>query len=560
MSYPDVNRKAWLAIALVLSCIVMVPNVFNDWVNWDDEAFVLNNPLVRELSVGLVSEVFSTIDSNGGYTPMVLLSWSLDYSIADYNAHVFHATNVFLHVVNVAVVFWFILLLSNRVGIAAFTAILFGIHPVQLEPVAWVTSRKDLLYALFYLAGLVAYLKYLNKSARDWRFLLGCFILFLGSLFSKGMAVSFPIVLIVIDIVKQRRGLVKLAMEKIPFFALSIVFGLVAMAGQNKAGAVDDIQNISFIKSFFVACYGLVTYLVKALIPIHLSPYHPYPFSPLEEMPWYLYAAVIPAFAFVLGALYLLSKQRLMAFGAFFFLCTIGMVLQFFPVGVAIVAERFSYVANIGLFFMIAMAADQLVERTDIDKRHLFYTISIYMGVLGTVTFNRASIWENSETLWTEVIRKYPSDFLAYNNRAGYYAGIGKYQLAIADFSFALELQPKAVQVYKDRGFLFLEIGNFSNAFSDFNKVVSINPYDSYAYANRGLALLNMKRYEEALKDFNLSLNLDDNNPIVYFNRGLANGLRGDYGQAVADFDHCLSIDSNYEPALEWKVKWQNEL
>jgi len=535
----------------------MAPNIANEWLNWDDQAFVLNNPSVTELSGNLIKDVFSSIDANGGYTPLVLLSWSLDYTVAGYDSHVFHATNVLLHVANVGLVFMFILMFSERLEIAVITALLFGIHPTQVEPVAWVTARKDLLYAFFYIGGLIAYLKYLQSNSRDWKLLVLTWILFLSSLFSKGMAVSFSLVLVVIDIVNKREDYGRLILEKLPFFVLSILFGLVAVAGQGQAGAVDDVENISFFKSFFVACYGLVVYVFKSFLPIHLSPLHPYPFAPNEDLSWYILASIVPALIIVIGSLIAFKRRSQIAFGLLFFLCTIALMLQFFPVGVAIVAERFTYVASIGIFYLIAFGANHFADQSGFDRRHFIIVVSVYLGILALITLDRTSVWKNSETLWTDVIRKYPSNFLAYNNRAGHFASIGEHQLALDDFGAALELQPNAYQVYKDRGFLYLQTGNFNAAYDDLATVVAITPNNPDAYSNRGLALLNMKRYSEAISDFDKSIQLEQNNPLAYFNRGLAFGFSGNKLQAINDLDRCLSIDSGYKPALEWKSRFQ---
>lgn len=558
LSLPS-DRRICLAITIVVSLIVMAPNVFNDWVNWDDQAFVLDNPSVRELSFDLVKEVFTSFDQNGGYTPLVLLSWSLDYSLAENDSSIFHATNVLIHLINVGLVFWLIWLVSSKLEVAVLTAVLFGIHPTQVEPVAWITSRKDLLYVFFYLGGLISYLKYLKKDQKELRFVLLCFFFFVGSLFSKGMAVSFPLLLMVIDLLKDRLFQMKSVLEKLPFLAMSVVFGVMSVAGQKQVGAVDDIQNISFFKTFFVACYGLTVYVFKALIPIHLSAYHPYPFSPSEEMPWFIYAAVVSALLFVAVALVAIKKKPFVAFGLLFFLGGIAMVLQLFPVGVAIIAERFTYLANIGLFFVIALVGIHALERLNLQRNHLYRIAAIYLGLLGLVTMNRIGVWKNSETLWTDVIRKYPSDFLAYNNRAGHYASIGENDLAIQDFSVALEFHPKAVQVFKDRGFLYLRAGNFAEALFDFNQVVSLTPADADAYTNRGLALLNLKSYDDAIADFDMSIELDNENPLAFFNRGLTYGFMGNHVRAIADLEECLLIDSNQELAKHWMSKFRKE-
>ncbi len=550
------NRPFWLAFSLAVSFIVMAPNINNDWVNWDDEAFVQNNPLVTDLSIEQVKEVFTSIDNNdnGGYIPLVILSWSIDYTISGHNSNVFHTTNVLLHLANVWLVFAFIYLLTGRIDISVITAILFGIHPTQLEPVAWVSARKDLLYGLFYLAGLITYIKYIrqDRARTKWLFLL-CLLFFVGSILSKAMAVTFPITLIIIDFFEKRKDYLSALLEKLPFLILSVVFGLLAMTGQKQAGAVDDIQNISFVESFFVGCYGLVVYVFKAICPIHLSSYHPYPYAPLQDLPWYLYASSIGAALFVITAFVALRMNRKLAFGMLFFLCSIVLVLQFFPVGIAIVAERYTYLANIGLFFLVASGIVAIATHFKAKRNMVYAAVAVYLTILGTITFKRTDVWENSETLWSDVIKKYPNDFLAYNNRARHYASIGQDDLALQDYSSALQFHQASFQTYTDRGFIYLNRGDFENALSDFSSVISIQKNNADAYTNRGLVLLNMKRYEAAVIDFDRSIELNAENPIAYFNRGLAFGFAGNQNQAISDLTQCLYFDSNYAPAYYWR-------
>lgn len=581
------NKRSALLVAILAAALILTPTINNDWVNWDDESFVINNRLVTEISFENVKEVFSGIDDNGGYTPLVLLSWSLNYSIDEFNASVFHTTNVLIHLINVWLVFVFIFSLTGKKDLSFFTAILFGIHPTQLEAVAWVTARKDLLYGMFYLAGLLSYIKYLKyDSYKKKRWLILCLLLFLASLLSKGMAVTFPIALMLIDYYKTRTDYVKVGLEKVPFLALSILFGVIASVGQNEVGAVDDLENISFIQSFFVACYSLVLYVLKAGVPFHLSAYHPYPFMPGEAIPWYVYGAAVPATAFIGLSLFMLKRNKNIAFGMLFFLCSIVLVLQFFPVGIAIVAERFSYVASIGLFFVIGYGLNQLLNLDQFKRKYVYGLFSVYLLVLGSITFNRTSVWYDSESLWTDVIRKYPTDFLGYNNRAMHYANLGKDDLAILDYSSAVSYHGYSLQSYYDRGLLYLKQGDFANALSDFDIVVSLDGTNLNGYLNRGLIYMNMGEFERAERDFARCIKIEPKSPLAYFNRGLlysrirqndlalkdlsravqiesknfqfrlffarALALAGNWQEAINEFEACIAIDpQNAEPHFE---------
>ena len=540
------EKRFWLIACVVITFIVVAPNINNDWVNWDDEKFVLNNELVDNISFENTKKIFLTLENNGGYTPIVVLSWSLDYSINGFNPHVFHATNVILHLVNVALVFLLIFLLFNRLELAVIVALLFGVHPMQLEAVAWITSRKDLLYGMFYLAGLITYLKFLKAEPDKRRkvYIL-CLLFFLGSLLSKGMAVTFPISLLILDFVNKRKDVRKMLQEKTPFFILSILIGLVAVAGQQKGGAVDEMQNISFLESFFVACYGLTVYVIKALVPYQLSSYHPYPYAPGQAIPAYIYSAVVPALAILVAVYYALKKNRSIAFGVLFFLTSIVLMLQFFPVGLAIVSERFSYIAYIGLFFLMAYGALKIADRFQLKHKTVYLFFGIYLIILASATYQRSDVWENSETLWSDVIKKYPDDFLSYCNRASYYVSNGEADKAIADFSSALTLNGQAFRTYNDRGNLYLQQGDFENAMIDFEKAVSLNPEFADAHINKGLVLMNVNQYDAAKANFDLAIKLESANPLAYYNRALLYLKINQPENALTDYSKAISLDEN---------------
>lgn len=534
-----------MLFALLVTATVMAPTLTNGWVNWDDEAFVLNNPVVTTLSLENTKEVFTRIDDNGGYTPLVLLSWSANYTVGGFDASAFHSTNLLLHLINVGLVFFLLFWLTGRKEVSVITAILFGIHPTQLEPVAWITARKDLLYGMFYLAGLLAYLKYVDEKTRMSKtWFAATLILFVCSLLSKGMAVTFPIILFLIDYFKGRKNVLKCGLEKVPFLMLSVAFGVIASVGQTEVGAVDDAQNISFFQSFFVACYSLTTYVFKAVIPVNLSAYHPYPFTPSQSIPWFVYAAVVPTGVVVSGTLLSLWKNRNIAFGLMFFLVSVALVLQFFPVGIAIVAERFTYLANIGLFFLLALGTTSLASRFTENKKYVYAGAASYILALSILTFGRTGVWQDSETLWSDVIEKYPTDFLAYNNRASYYSSLNQTDLAIRDYSSALLFHQSSVQSYHDRGILYLRTGDFSNALSDFSSVVSLDSKSGLGFLNRGLVFMNLNRMEEAYNDFSRCIELVPNWPLAHFNRGLLFSQVERFDAALED----LSIAIEQEP------------
>lgn len=543
------TNKFWATLCLAVTFIVMAPNMDNDWVNWDDDSFVIENPLVNQVSIDNIKETFSSIDENGGYTPLTTLSWSIDFSIDGYNPHTFHTTNVIIHLINVLLVFIFVRMLTGKRTMAVIVALMFGIHPMSLEAVAWVTSRKDLLYGMFYLAGLIAYLKFLDPESKSKRKLyLLCLLFFSGSLLSKGMAVTFPVTLLVIDYFKNRENIGSLIKEKTPFFAFSILFGVIAIIGQKAAGAVGDIPDVSFIESFFVACYGLVVYTFNAIAPVHLSSFHPYPYELGEALPWYLYASIIPVIIFIIIGIKAIKKNRALGFGILFFIVSIVLMLQFFPVGSAIVSERFSYVAYIGLFFVIALGISKLIENYSSNKEIIYGIFSIYLVALAVATHQRSDVWENGETLWTDVIEKYPNDSYAYFSRAEYYSANDQQRLALNDLNSGLKLNPNSFKALNNRGLILMNRGANDLALNDFKKALSMDPKFSLALINKGVILLNQGEYELALKDFNQAQKLDASNPLIYYNRALVYDKLKKHDEAIADFTKSIKTDeSNYK-------------
>ena len=164
------NNRICLTFVLLATFIVLLPNLDNGWVNWDDHKYVLENPLIRSLAVENIAAIFTQREFMGNYHPLTLLSLAVDFSLFGLDARGYHATNLLLHLANTALVFWLFTLLGLRSAAAALVALLFGVHPMHLESVAWISARKDVLYGLFFLSGLIAYLNFLLRAESRSKF------------------------------------------------------------------------------------------------------------------------------------------------------------------------------------------------------------------------------------------------------------------------------------------------------------------------------------------------------------------------------------------------------
>ncbi len=536
------NKYFWLFASVIISLATMWPTLNNQWVNWDDDDYVLNNTLVHEVSGATIGTMFTTPQVMGAYTPLVLLSWALDYSISGANAQVFHTTNLLYHLLNVALVYWLIFLLFGRISVATIAALLFGLHPMHLEAVAWISARKDLLYTLFYLLSLLAYVYYTKQERRRGKHYLLCLLFFVLALLSKGVAVTLPVVLLLVDYLQHRKGWRKVLLEKVPMFALSIGFGLLAIYAQQEGEAMKTMAEHSFGENLLVGFYGTMLYLIKALIPYQLSAFHPYPFAAGAPLPWFIYAAIVPVLA-LLYLTYRFRKHRIVAFGVLFFLITIAPVLQVLSFGSSVIADRFTYLPYLGLFVLIAMAFAYCFK----SKYHVVAKIVLvaYLAVLGGFTYTHSSVWKNGEQLWNNTIAQYPNDFFGYVKRGLYYAANGKPEQAMQDYSKSIELNPNYDMAHVNLGLFYMEQRNFASALLHFDKAIALSGY-SGAHANRGLIYLNMSKETEALNDFNAAIEGGYNDASVYYNRGLLYKMKGQRNEALADFNQAIALGMHH--------------
>ena len=452
----SLTPKKGLAIALGITLLATSPTLFNGWVNWDDDFYVLTNPLVRDVSWEQIKNIFSTLQVQGNYHPITVVSLAIDYALAGTDPFIYHLTNLVLHLCNVGLVFGFIYLLTGRLYMAIIASLLFGIHPMHVESVAWISQRKDVLYTSFFMLGLILYLFYLTKNSHPYRWLGLCLASFVLSLLSKGMAVTFPLILVLIDYVYQRTDYQKVILEKIPFLVLSLVFGIITIKAQQASKAVIDTEAISWIDSVLVACYGLTLYPLKALIPFRLSVLHPYPMEHYEPLPGYFY--VFAGIAMLLLGLswWGIRKHRLIAFGIAFFILSILPVLQLLPVGVSIIAERYTYVSYMGLFMLMGLGVEGLIMgRWKLSKNRrtgLLGLTGVFLVTMMGITLNRIQVWKNGETLWSDVIQKYPDHYFGYACRGLYWTENGQPQKALEDFNQTLQRNPRFADGYINRG------------------------------------------------------------------------------------------------------------
>jgi tetratricopeptide (TPR) repeat protein len=475
---------------------------------------------------------------------MILLTWLIDYQIDGLNPKVFHAINIVWHIATSILVFFFFQRFTGSKWISLILSMLFAVHPMHVETVAWVTGRKDLVYSFFFLSSLVTYDKYLTSKNSLWYWIT--LVIFTISVLAKAVAVVVPIILLVMDfLIYKRKVFWKPLFEKAPMFFISLAIGLLAIYGQQETGAVQEVSDFSFLVTPFIACYGLIFYFVRFFVPFGMSAYHPYPFMNNEDAPMEVYLSAFPVLAVVILAIIFFRKNGTVMFGLlFFFLCHLP-TLQLVPIGSCIVAERYTYLSYIGLSLAVALPVSSwLKQRTKSFQQSTILFLVVYMLSLSAIANTQVKTWNNSKTLWHNAEKLYPNDFVVCDNLGLLYSYENKLDTALSYFNKEIAANPYADNAFNNRGHLLMQLNAYQQALPDFNRAIELNPDYALAWMNRGVTLLNLGQFQSAITNLETAVKHDSSSALTVFNLGLAYELNGQIEKSMKTYDLALKMDS----------------
>lgn len=546
-----------LALAVTFLCFTTA--IKNEFVNWDDDRNFLENPHIKDLNKKNFWDNTKKIFTSGvigNYNPLTIWTFAIEKQAFGFEKpHYWHLTNVLLHLICVFLVFRIALMLGVGWMGALFASLLFGIHPMRTESVAWVTERKDVLYGMFFLAALLQYIKYkLDQKSIRWVWMT---LLFVLSLFSKIQAVSLPLAMMATDYLMDHKWEWKSLLNKIPFLALSLIFGIIGIVTLKEFGSlstVEDTTQFNLFQRLFVGSFSFVIYLIKLLVPFRMSPLYPYP----NHFPVYFYPTMLIA-PLVIYALYKshLTGKKMVFFSLVFFIVNIVFLLQILGAGQGYLADRFTYIAYTGFFIAAGYYLNTYIEDNPNSKNAVLGIAGILIVVYGMVTFQQNKIWQNSATLWTHVLKYYKETTLPYGNRANYYRDKKMYKEAIADYNATIALKDNQPQAYNSRARLYFDaaVGRDSLmlALNDYNKAIQYDPKDGEFRVNRGATFARLGNLEKAIEDFNEGLKLKPDHAVGYMNRSIMYQALQKYDLALADIDSYLKL-SPYNPDL-WYEK-----
>lgn len=506
-------------------------------INYDDDVLIFKSLFVTNFSWSILPELFSNF-IEGLYHPLTTLTWAADWKLGGGDATIFHITNLIFHLLNSLLVFQLIKHIGKHTQVAVICALLFAVSPVAVENVAWLSSRKDLAYAFFYLSGLVFYTSINLNNFLKYSLSVLVFIL---ALLSKSAAVTFPIALILIDFYQGKSFTLKTQWSKIPLILLSVVFGIVNIRAQQSIDFIQDMAEYSILERICMVSYSILFYPIKSLLPFELSAKYFYPISGELSVIYYLAPLVLIGAA--TGIIKYGVKHRLTLFSAAFYILHIALIIKIIPTGNDLVNERYAYIANIALFFLLSHS----FIATEKVRNSVFYSgITLVILSFTIIAKSRAEVWKDSTSLWTDVIKKYPNRGIPYNERGQAYYLTDNFDAAFMDVNKAIELNQTLDLAYTNRGNIYLKRNKAPEAISDFTKALELKGADPLIFSNRGTAYMTLDSLDLALSDFTKSLELDSSMAETYNSRAILKAKQKDYKGAITDFTKALQLNPNY--------------
>jgi len=559
----------WGVALVVMAAFAPVWNC--EFVNWDDNENFVSNVQYRGLSLAHLHWMFTTFQG-GHYQPLSWLTLGIDYMLWGMQPRGYHVTNLVLHTANALLVYALALtLLPRTAGLirrpwqfaatqrgadhekdasrrlaAAFAALFFGIHPLRVESVAWVTERRDVLSGFFILLTVLTYVRMVDvRPSGPWhRWLvlsLTCFVL---SLLSKAWGMTLPFVLLALDAyplqrcAAQRENLRHILLEKLPFLALACGTMVLAAFTVQAGGEVRTLAEHGLMARAAQAAYGIMFYLWKTILPLNLSPLYALrpDFNPIASL--YLLCAL--AVVGITVTLIRLRRRWPWALSAWIcYVVIVSPVLGLLQSGPQLVADRYTYLACLPWALLAGAAVYWLLE----DRRRTGAGVVVaVLLTLAALTFQQVRVWTNGFTLWDHALRVDPSNYVAGVNRGWLQMHRGDLDGAQAYYDAALRSNPRFADAYRNRGFVRQMRGDLQGAIADYTTSFEFDPRHAITYFNRGLARQALGDADGAIADYSVAVRTRAPNPQAYSNRAQLRRARGDLIGAREDFEKALQV------------------
>ncbi|MBN2019240.1 MAG: tetratricopeptide repeat protein [Sedimentisphaerales bacterium] len=518
----------------------------HQFVSFDDDQYIYNN---NHIKTGLTWDniVWAfTHDHARNYHPLTSISHMLDCTLYGLNDGGNHLTNLLFHIANVLLLFLVLKSMTANIWASAFVAALFALHPLHVESVAWASERKDVLSAFFGFLTMTVYYRYARNPG--FRFYLLAVMLFALGLLAKPMLVTLPILLLLLDYWPLGRvtdnsrlaggGWKWLIIEKIPFFALAAIIGVITFSIQKSAGFVQDFYENPLVLRMENAVTSYIIYIIKMFWPVNLAIFYPHPGSTLS------FLQTGPAF-FVLLCITILALRQVrrrpwFAVGWFWYLISMLPVIGLVQVGLQSRADRYTYMSYTGLFLIVAWGADEMFARLRYKKIILATMAGASISILAVLTLLQAAHWQNSETLYTHATKVVKGNWWAHQNLGLEFVKQGKLDQAIKHLSEALRINPESEFVKNDLAAALFKQGDIEQAIKLYQEFLPPLPENINLIPITDNELFRNRRFVKTMRFFSEG----------HANLGLALMQRGEYDKAVNHFLAAIQFKPELVPVV----------
>jgi len=514
-------KTVFFTLPAILSIVFLsyFPVLKNDFVQWDDDVHLLDNISIQALDWEHVGDIFRN-KVNNIYIPLTSLSFAAEHYFFKYNPFIYHLDNLILHLLVVIFIFFIGLRLGLSILASGIASLLFGIHPIHVESVAWVTERKDVLYAVFYAAAALSYLCYLDN--RKYKFLVMTTILGVLSVLAKPMALSLPLILLFLDWFKKRKMDSKAILEKIPVCILMAAITCVTYFAHAR------IPGTNVVEGLLIWPWTFTFYLRQFLFPFFSVPVYRLP-QPIMFFN-FEYLISIAVFIFIIFSLIRLKHHRWFRFAVLFYFFSIFFLLRFDDLAdTNIVADRFMYLPSLGFCFLFGLGAERLFKW----KKSSVVGLILLIAILCFKSFQQCRIWTNSVTLWQHQLKYFPKERIALNNLATVLRDKEEYKAAEEEYR----------KVLREQGMEFVKNDQKVNYIKElYERAVQADPYFVDSYYNLGQLYKDLGRKEEAAAYYQQTIRLDPFYKDAYFSLGNLFRDSGDVSNAIKAYQQTLAV------------------
>ena len=549
------KRNVVVCLLLVVATLALYnPVNSHPFVNYDDDRYVINNPHIHAgLNWDTIAWAF-TATEQANWHPLTWLSHALDYQLFHLNPAGHHFTSLLIHALNAVLLFLLLARATGRIGPSLFVAALFALHPINVESVAWIAERKNVLSTFFFFLTLGAYGWYSLKP--DWRRYLAVAAMFAFGLMSKPMVITLPFVLLLLDywplarisgstqsvIRGPQKSFAALVIEKAPLIALSAASAVITMQAQQAGGATRSIEQFSVGVRLENAIVAYAMYLWKTLWPARLAPLYPHPGDSLAA--WQVLVAVIA----LLGITALVIKFRAKSYlpvGWLWFLGTLVPVIGLVQVGDQAMADRYAYIPLIGIFVMIAWSAADLADARKFRLPARIIPAACVLLALGFATHRQLSYWSSNYELWSHAVAVTNRNFIAQNNLGGALILEGRTDEAYPHFQAAAEINPRDPMSHSNQGAYQQEHGHLQEAIEQYETTIRLTSDPgllSSTYANLGTAYRDLGDDTKSRQSYDEALRLNPAQFQAWLGLGRLLERQGKLDQAIFNYSRALEL------------------